>query len=130
MKKSKSPIIIAAVVFVLLAGCGVAAFGILEKRQEEKADRAAETLITQQAASEEVALITKEEALQTALNAAEAKESDIKHLKIKLDKDDDSFADSKYIYEIDFTFNGMEYEFDIDAVSNIIISSDVESPLD
>ena len=49
------------------------------------------------------------------------KEEDVRFKKAHADRDD-----GRNVYEIEFTVNGMEYEFDIDAASGTILDFDAD----
>ena len=60
--------------------------------------------------------ITEEAAKGIALAHAGFKAEDVKFTKAKLDRDD-----GRAVYEVEFTENGMEHEYDIDAASGRIL---------
>lgn len=65
-------------------------------------------------------ILTEEEALASALEHAKLKKDQIEFLKkVKLD-----YEHGRKVYEIEFYFNGFEYEFDIDAETGKIIKFD------
>lgn len=64
----------------------------------------------------------KENAVKTAMNHAGVKASAAKDLEVELDYDD-----GKMVYEVEFYAGGKEYEYEIDAVSGAILSSEVEN---
>lgn len=67
----------------------------------------------------------------TLIGVAAAREQALKHAKLtgktvtykeaKLDKED-----GRYVYELEFVYGGMEYEYEIDAQTGFILESDVE----
>ena len=62
-------------------------------------------------------IITEEEAIASALEHARLKKDQVEFLKkVELD-----YEHGRKIYEIEFYFNGFEYEFDIDAESGKIL---------
>lgn len=65
--------------------------------------------------------ITLEDAKQIALARIGMKEEDVRFKKAHADRDD-----GRNVYEIEFTVNGMEYEFDIDAASGTILDFDAD----
>ena len=66
--------------------------------------------------------VNVDNAKQTALNHAGFTASQVRFSKAKLDYDDDN----GYEYEIEFYVNGVEYEYEIDAVTGEIISFESE----
>jgi len=82
-----------------------------------------ETAPAQNEAAANENLITKEDALRIALEKAGigAEEEQLEKLKIELDTDY-----GKQEYEVDFCFDGYEYEYDIDAVTGSILYSEKE----
>lgn len=65
--------------------------------------------------------ISKSEAIKAALNHAGIANPDKHSLKAELEKED-----GKVIYEVEFIFNKIEYEYEIDAKTKKIISFDKE----
>lgn len=65
--------------------------------------------------------ITEEQARQIALAKVGLKAEDVPLMKIELDEDD-----GRVVYEAEFVFAGMEYEFDIDAETGEIIRYEEE----
>ena len=62
-------------------------------------------------------IITEEEAIASALEHARLKKDQVEFLKkVELD-----FEHGRKIYEVEFFYNGLEYEFDIDAESGKIL---------
>lgn len=61
--------------------------------------------------------ISENKAKEIAFNHADVKTSDVKKLKINLDRNDKQ-------YDIEFTVNNIEYEYEIDAVTGKILSYD------
>jgi uncharacterized membrane protein YkoI len=68
------------------------------------------------------AKITAQQAKETALNNANLKESDVTGLKVEFENDNGTLK-----YEVGFSANGKEYDYEIDANSGEIISSDKEN---
>ncbi len=66
-------------------------------------------------------LITEEEAKQTALAHAKVTEKDVTGLRIRLEYDN-----GRQEYEVDFYANGLEYDYDIDAVTGQVLSYDAD----
>lgn len=64
--------------------------------------------------------VTREEAIQIALERVNLKEEAVTFTKIELDRDD-----GRQIWEIEFVSAGVEYEFDIDARTGIIREMDI-----
>ena len=65
--------------------------------------------------------ISLDVAKQIALAKVGMKESEVKMTKAYQDTDD-----GRKVYEIEFVVNGMEYEFDIDASSGVILDFDAD----
>lgn len=134
-KKTAKRLAAAAAALALLLVGAKAAEELLEFHMERREDAAAEKMLRARAEAGNISLISEEEAVLTALRLAEASEQDVKKLDVKLDSDSGSghSLDGRspgYIYEIGFTYNGFEYDLDIDAVSGWVVSSDVDSAAD
>ena len=65
------------------------------------------------------AKITKEQAKSTVLSDAGVSEADVTGLRVDLDRDD-----GVLMYEVDFYVGGTEYDYEVDAKTGEIISSD------
>jgi uncharacterized membrane protein YkoI len=65
------------------------------------------------------AKITEEKAKEIALNHAKLKQDGVSRMTVKMDHDD-----GQMVYEVDFYADGVEYDYEIDANSGEIISSD------
>lgn len=74
------------------------------------------------AQSAEQVSISLDEAKEKAVSDAGVDRNSVKFIKAKLDKDD-----GKAVYEIEFTADGKEYEYDINAETGAIIDKDVEN---
>ena len=72
------------------------------------------------AAFAEQKILTKEEAIQVALDRVGMNEKDVTFTKIEMDWDD-----GRQVWEIEFLNAGYEYEFDIDARTGCILEMDV-----
>lgn len=132
-KKTVKRIAAAAAALALLLAGAEAAEELLEFHIARTEDAAAEKMLRARAEAGNVPLISREEAVLTALRLAEASEQDVKKLDVKLDSDSGRSLDGRslsYIYEVGFIYNGFEYDLDIDAVSGWVVSSDVESAAD
>lgn len=66
--------------------------------------------------------ISKEAAIEIALNKANLSESDVVIKKAKLDEDD-----NQWVYEVEFYHNFTEYEAEISATEGTVISWDVDN---
>ncbi len=67
------------------------------------------------------AKITKEKAEEIALNHANAKREDVQFMKNELDTDN-----GKLEYDIEFTYQGKEYDYEIDANTGSVLNFDSE----
>ncbi len=65
--------------------------------------------------------ITKEDAKKVALSHAGATEDNIKRFESKLD-----YENGRHVYEIEFDFNGYEYDYEIDAKTGEILQYNKE----
>ena len=77
------------------------------------------------AAFAEQKTLTREEAIQVALDQVGLKEEAVTFTKIEMDRDD-----GRLVWEIDFISGGVEYEFDIDARTGRILDRDVSRGYD
>ena len=75
------------------------------------------------AAFAEQKTLTREEAMEIVLDYAGLKEEEVRFTKVHPDRDD-----GRLIYEIEFIFNGIEYEFDVDALTGRILETDMDRP--
>ena len=71
------------------------------------------------AAFAEQKTLTPEEAKKVVLDSMKLEEEQVIFTKVHLDRDD-----GRLIYEIEFIFEKVEYEFDVDARTDRIIESD------
>lgn len=132
-KKKKSivkSVIVGVIALGILGGVGCVAVESIETKQEQKAQEAYVQVVQNQTQAAGVNVITKDEAKQIAFDTAGVKETDVKQLKVKLDTNDDYNGSNQYVYEVDFKHDGLEYEFEIDAVGKNIINTDIESWVD
>ncbi len=63
----------------------------------------------------------KEDALTAALESLEITEEDVTDARVRLTRDD-----GKMIYEVEFVYDGMKYEIDVDAVTGEILETESE----
>ena len=124
-------LLLAALAFTVFSGC------VMQPRMkqvenqiedrldtwEDQAEARVESLLTG-AATEAVpavpaARLTKEEAISIALKDADLTESQVTQLKVELDYDQ-----GRAEYEVDFLFDRWEYDYEIDAETGKILSSD------
>lgn len=139
-KWNKKIIISIGVAFIVIGGLfgtGVYALEKLEEKQEQQADIVNNNLIQKQASKEGVTLISQEEALQVALETAGLAKEQVKTIEVKLDqkdhgqkKEETTQPTINYYYEVNFDSNGLEYEFDIDAITKEVLKSSTESMMD
>ena len=77
--------------------------------------------------SNEIKTISRTEALNIALNDLNISENDAKHVEISLDYDYYKRSNQrKYIYEIEFIYDWIEYSYDIDAVTGQIVGMEMD----
>lgn len=65
--------------------------------------------------------ITAEHAKQAVLADAKLKEADITHFKSKLDAEH-----GVAVYEIEFRHNGYEHDYDINAITGVIVKKEIQ----
>lgn len=65
--------------------------------------------------------LTKEEAMKIVLEYAGLEENQVMFTKVRMDWDD-----GRQIYEIEFVYNGAEYDFDVDARTGRILETDMD----
>ena len=63
--------------------------------------------------------MTKEEAVQAALDYAGLKAGQVTFTRVQMDRDD-----GRQVYEIKFVCNGIEYEMDVDVLTGRIYDTD------
>lgn len=119
-------IIIGVITLGLLVGIGAVGIEYYEMKQEQRANAEISKILSTQAQNTGLELITQEEAKQIALNSANVQEDKVKGLSVQLDLNENYVQGRQYIYEVRFIYNGLEYEYDIDAVAGNIIYTDVE----
>ena len=90
-----------------------------DRNEMTNADQAAAQQTAQQPAATEDE--QKEAALQTALTDAGINEADASRIRVTMDRDD-----GMLVYEVRFDAAEVEYDYEIDAQSGRIISTDVE----
>ncbi|MBE5960902.1 MAG: hypothetical protein E7256_05880 [Lachnospiraceae bacterium] len=144
-KKTLRRVILGAVLAVVLVGGGAFAVEYVEAGHEAKAAEAAYTITLSQAQAEGTTVITMDEAKQIAFEAAGVTEADVRFLETQLDlnqdmddrydlddrydtddRDDRDSDNGKMAYEIEFRYNGLEYDFEIDAKTGDILSYEVD----
>ena len=64
-------------------------------------------------------IVTKEEAMQAALDYAGLDAGQVTFTRVHLDWDD-----GRQVYEVEFICNGVEYELDVDALTGRILDAD------
>ncbi len=121
-------VLIFALIFTLpLTACGTAEKVVSDTESigssitsdtESKIDKV-ESDIKDDSSSELMADITTEDAKKAALDHAELDESQVREVEIDLDRDN-----GKLIYEVNFKSGNDEYDYEIDAETGEIISSD------
>lgn len=65
--------------------------------------------------------ITSEEAENIALKDAGVSRTDVKYINSHIDRDD-----GLYVYEVEFVVDNMEYDYEINSDSGVILSSDMD----
>ena len=88
-----------------------------DRNEMTNADQAAQQTVQPAATEDE----QKEAALQTALADAGVNEADTSRIRVTMDRDD-----GMLVYEVRFDAAEIEYDYEIDAQSGRIISTDVE----
>ena len=63
--------------------------------------------------------MTEEEAMQAALDYAGLKAEQVTFTKVQMDRDD-----GRQVYEIEFVYNGIEYEMNVDILTGRIFDTD------
>ena len=136
----------------ILSIAGFFAAENIEVKAEQKEQEAEYQIALSQASEAGVSIITSDEAKEIALNAASLKEEQVKRLEVKFDMEtpdiyddfDDDCDDRKnntnntgeqtqtstspqYVYEVEFSYNGLEYEFEVDGVTKQVLQYDVDS---
>lgn len=127
-KKVLSRILLAVIGIAILVGGGAFVMEKVETKYEVKARKAELALAAKQAKESGLALIDDEEAIQIALSAAKLEKNQVKNLEVTFDQEDD--YNHSYVYEVDFTHDGLEYEFIIDGIEKTILDSDVDGLID
>ena len=75
------------------------------------------------AACAEGRALTKEQAMQAALDYAKVSADQAKFIQVRQDRDD-----GRQVYEIKFVCNGVEYEMDVDVKTGRITDFDTDRP--
>ncbi|MDR1204055.1 MAG: PepSY domain-containing protein [Peptococcaceae bacterium] len=94
---------------------------ILEFDQETKRAAGAGDSAAGQTGAGAGQYIGETQAKSIALSSAELTESQVRGMKVKLDREH-----GKTVYEVEFKSGRTEYEYDIDATSGAILESDIE----
>lgn len=80
--------------------------------------------------SNEIKTISRTEALNIALNNLNITKNDAKCVEISLDYDYDKRSNERrYVYEVEFIHDWVEYSYDIDAITGKIVGMDMDSDL-
>lgn len=116
-----------AVTLSVLASVGVMTIIGGEIKQENKVQKALNTVVQNQAQKANVTLITETEAKQIALDLAGVTENQVKNMRVQLDVEDEKNTTSYYVYEISFNYDHLEYEFEINAQDKIVLNTDVDA---
>lgn len=135
-KKILKRTIAAAAVLSILGGSVV----VYAEHKENQTEQKIHDRIREDAKTDGITLISEDEVKKIALDDAKAKETDVKYLEISLDDEqnnryndyddndnDDENHEKRYIYEVDFIYDGMEYSYEIDAESKEIFQRQYES---
>ena len=121
-------LLLAALAFTVFSGCAAAQQFEEQAEQrmdawEDKAEAQIESIMTGGAAGAVPAVpaakLTKEEAIAIALKDAGLTEAQVTRLRAELDYDQ-----GRAEYEVDFHFDRWEYDYEIDAETGKILSSD------
>lgn len=73
-------------------------------------------------------VISKDEALKIALDAAGANKENVTDLEVKLEDESNRLSSRRhpYVYEVEFKYNGFEYEYEIDAITKQVLRSETD----
>lgn len=130
-KKAVVRMVALATGLVVIIGAGAIVVKGAEQKREQKAYEVQKRMYETQAKNVNVNLITEDEAVQIALSTAGLKKEEVRGLKVKLDREDDwGVNNAMYVYEVEFTHEHLDYEFEINAESKEVIHSEVESKFD
>lgn len=114
---------------VFMLGIGGETFA--DSLKERKAKEIEQRLILNQVANSGLKLISSEEAKNIAMKTAEVNPKEVQYIKAKLEQEDDyrrkTGKNVQYVYEVEFLYDGFEYEFDIDAETKQVLKSKVDS---
>lgn len=83
------------------------------------------TDITTSGTASEKGYIGKEKAKEIAFNKVGAKESQVTELEVELDLDN-----GVMVYDVEFHYNGYEYDYEINALDGTIVKSDKDTEFD
>ena len=122
-KKTVRRIILGAILLAILGGWAAVVVGRVELSQETKAAQATYTIALSQAEAVGTTVISKDEAKQAAFDAAGVTEADVKFLKVEFDLDRDDYRKN---YDVGFRYGGLEYEFEIDAETGVVLSYEID----
>lgn len=113
MKKKLIATTMAFALTLSIDGCG--------STQEQETDSVefeqTEQTETSEDTSDEIEVISEQEALLSALDQAGLTEADVTVTQVELDMDD-----GKQIYEIEFATADMEYEYEVNATTGSVLS--------
>ena len=70
-------------------------------------------------------IMTREDAIDAVLDYADLREEQVTFIKVERDSED-----GHQIYEVEFMFNGIEYEFEVDMLTGRITKCDMDDPDD
>ena len=115
------------VVLGILVGVGVMGLEFYEAKQDQRVKAEKNRIIYNQAEKNGTTLITEDEAKQIAFESAEVPAELVKYLTVQLDTDRDVIKGSGYVYEIEFVYNSLEYEYEVDAIDGTILDTNVDS---
>ncbi|MBP3887370.1 MAG: PepSY domain-containing protein [Cellulosilyticum sp.] len=111
----------------ILIGVGAVGLEFYENKQDERVQAERNRIIYSQAEQNGTTLISEDAAKQIAFESAGVQAELVKYLKVQLDTDREIIKGSGYVYEIEFVYNGLEYDYEVDAIEGIVLDANVDS---
>lgn len=116
-----------SLIALILAGCGTSTDTSTTAQNAAPAEQgsaSAENTAQMTTASQTSTAISENDATKIALDDAGFKKSEVTNLVVSLDVDDDN--DDPTVYDVEFTADGSDYDYEINAATGEILSRDVE----